>query len=192
MRAARFGGKSHQEQTMTPLAGYKTYIAAALAIAGALCGALDGEMSWQQAAALIVPSIIGAALRHGISTAGAALLRSVLQALAQAADQAGKKAIAVLVAASIAGVLAACSAQQAATADRLSASECEVLAWGEPLILELQASGRLDPNGQDVLKEVHDVLSAGCRNGDQTALARVPDLAKALVAILFAAPAKAA
>ena len=178
---------------MTPLAGYKTYIAAALAIAGALGGALDGDMTWQQAAAVIVPAIVGAAIRHGISATSAELLRTVLQALAQAADRTDKKTGAMLLIFVLgATILAACSAQQVATVDTVSAAECNVLSWGQPLILGLDASGKLDPNGQAVLKDVNDVLTAGCQNGNATALARVPDLAKALVAVLYSTPSKQA
>lgn len=75
-----------------PLAGYKTYIAAVIACAGALLGALDGDVTWAQASAIITPAVIGAAVRHGLSTTVAALLPSIIDALAKAADQTGKKA----------------------------------------------------------------------------------------------------
>lgn len=94
------------------------------------------------------------------------------------------------------GALSACSAAQLAAvgattaavvtvANTVSSDECNVLTWGAPLVAGLDKSGLLDTNGQSVLANANSVLTAGCQNGDTTALARVPDLAKALVAILY-------
>jgi len=78
------------------IAGYKTYIAAVLAVLGALSGALDGDMTWQQSAAVVVPAVIGAALRHGLSTSIAALISAIVDSLAKAADQLAKRVDAIL------------------------------------------------------------------------------------------------
>ena len=51
------------------LSGYKTYIAGALAILGALGGFLTGTMSVEQAVNLAVPAILAMTVRHGIATA---------------------------------------------------------------------------------------------------------------------------
>ncbi len=67
---------------LTPLKGYKTYVAAALAIAGAASGAADGDITWIQAIQLIVPAVLGMTLRHGISTHAASMLRAVADAAA--------------------------------------------------------------------------------------------------------------
>jgi hypothetical protein len=101
---------------LAPLAGYKTYIAAVLAVAGALAGALDGDMTWQQASAIVVPAVIGAALRHGLSTTVAALLSGIVDALAKAADQASKKAPAILLALGVSALLGGCAGGSSAPA----------------------------------------------------------------------------
>jgi len=51
--------------------GYKTYIAGALAILGALGGFLTGSMSVDQAVNLVVPAVLAMTVRHGIATATA-------------------------------------------------------------------------------------------------------------------------
>lgn len=89
----------------TPLQGYKTYIASLVAVVGALAGALDGEMSWSAAMAVIAPAVIGAAVRHGISTSKAAIVEELLKALAKMADSAGQRTGAPLLAAMLGGAL---------------------------------------------------------------------------------------
>ena len=54
------------------LVGYKTYILAAVTILGAAASYLVGDMSIQQALAIVVPAISGAFVRHGIATTAAA------------------------------------------------------------------------------------------------------------------------
>jgi hypothetical protein len=108
-----------------PLSGRKTYIVASLSALGALLGALDGEMSWQQAAAILVPSLLAAAVRHGISTSSATVLQTLLDAAAKAADDTGKQAGAVLVGLAIAGTvlgLTACSGGAAKTGTEIAAA----------------------------------------------------------------------
>lgn len=97
-----------------PLAGYKTYIAAIVAVASALVAALDGDMTWSAASAVITPALIGAALRHGLSSTLAAILPSVIDALAKAADGAKKTAPVLLAAILLASQLTACSPAQLA------------------------------------------------------------------------------
>ena len=49
------------------LAGYKTYVTAAVAVVGALAAYLTGDASLVQTAQLVVTAIIGATIRHGIA-----------------------------------------------------------------------------------------------------------------------------
>ncbi len=49
------------------LNGYKTYIVAALAIAGALGGWLDGDLTAVAALNLAVPALLSMTVRHGIA-----------------------------------------------------------------------------------------------------------------------------
>lgn len=74
-----------------PLAGYKTYVTAGMAIIGALFGALDGDITWSAALGLIAPAALAACIRHGISTSTAALIQSVAMALAKAADDSARQ-----------------------------------------------------------------------------------------------------
>jgi VIT1/CCC1 family predicted Fe2+/Mn2+ transporter len=54
------------------LSGSKTYIAAALAIAGAIAAYLTGDLPMQEAVSVAVSAILAATLRHGIAKAPAA------------------------------------------------------------------------------------------------------------------------
>lgn len=54
------------------LSGYKTYIAGALTILGALGGFLTGNLGVDQAVNLVVPAILAMTVRHGVSTATSA------------------------------------------------------------------------------------------------------------------------
>lgn len=49
------------------LTGYKTYITAIVSIVGAVGAYLSGEISLVDAAQLIVPAVLGAFLRKGMS-----------------------------------------------------------------------------------------------------------------------------
>lgn len=49
------------------LSGYKTYIAGALAILGALGGYLTGNLPVEQALNLVVPAVLAMTVRHGVS-----------------------------------------------------------------------------------------------------------------------------
>jgi hypothetical protein len=51
------------------LSGYKTYIAGALAVLGALGGWLDGELTVAAALNMAVPAILAMTLRHGMAKA---------------------------------------------------------------------------------------------------------------------------
>lgn len=51
--------------------GKKTYIVAAGAVLGAISGVLTGTVSIEQAAQLALTAILGATIRHGVSTATA-------------------------------------------------------------------------------------------------------------------------
>ena len=53
------------------LSGYKTYIAGALTILGALGGFLTGNLAVDQAINLVVPAILAMPVRHGVSTTAA-------------------------------------------------------------------------------------------------------------------------
>ncbi|HEY8949999.1 MAG TPA: hypothetical protein VIM56_14030 [Rhizomicrobium sp.] len=53
------------------LSGYKTYIAGALTILGALGGFLTGSLAPDQALNLVVPAILAMTVRHDVSTATA-------------------------------------------------------------------------------------------------------------------------
>ena len=50
------------------LRGKKTYAVAALSIVGTLMAALTGQISYPDAAQLIVTAVMGATLRQGIKT----------------------------------------------------------------------------------------------------------------------------
>jgi hypothetical protein len=54
------------------LSGYKTYIAGALTILGALGGFLTGNLAPDQAINLVGPAILAMTVRHGVSTAASA------------------------------------------------------------------------------------------------------------------------
>ena len=56
---------------MIMLSGYKTYIAGALTILGALGGFLTGNLAVDQAINLVVPAILAMTVRHGVSTTAA-------------------------------------------------------------------------------------------------------------------------
>jgi hypothetical protein len=58
--------------TTDMLSGYKTYIAGALTILGALGGFLTGNLGVDQAVNLVVPAILAMTVRHGVSTAAGA------------------------------------------------------------------------------------------------------------------------
>lgn len=53
------------------LSGYKTYIAGALTILGALGGFLTGNLAVDQAINLVVPAVLAMTVRHGVSTTAA-------------------------------------------------------------------------------------------------------------------------
>jgi len=50
------------------LSGYKTYVTAVLAIAGAIAAYLTGEASAMDAAQLVVTALLGAFIRNGVKT----------------------------------------------------------------------------------------------------------------------------
>ncbi len=54
------------------LSGYKTYLAGALTILGAIGGFLTGTLPVEQAVNLVVPAILAMTVRHDISTAASA------------------------------------------------------------------------------------------------------------------------
>ncbi|AMP14886.1 hypothetical protein CPter291_2629 [Collimonas pratensis] len=53
------------------LAGKKTYITAGLGVLGAMAGVLTGGVSYFEAAQLILTSVLGATVRHGVDGAAA-------------------------------------------------------------------------------------------------------------------------
>lgn len=55
------------ERHFQMLKGYKTYITALLAVAGAVGAYLTGEMSITDAVQIIVPALIGAFVRNGMA-----------------------------------------------------------------------------------------------------------------------------
>jgi hypothetical protein len=181
---------------LAPLAGYKTYIAAVLAVLGALAGALDGDMTWQQAAAVITPAIIGAALRHGFSTSITALISAIVDALAKAADQMGKKSGTILLAGIVLGALAltACTGPTNPE-DTLTEGDPLVFAYRvacgaysdsrAPLAVAVQM-GLFDTAGQKALAEGTAVADQIC-NGPtppkdiNAAIAKVNEVAAAVL-----------
>ena len=48
------------------LKGYKTYVAAAVAVITAVAGYLVGDISVAEAAQLVLTAVLGATIRHGI------------------------------------------------------------------------------------------------------------------------------
>lgn len=50
------------------LAGYKTYVVAALAILGAIAGYLTGDLSLADAAQTVLTAVLAATVRHGVTT----------------------------------------------------------------------------------------------------------------------------
>jgi hypothetical protein len=175
---------------LAPLAGYKTYIAAVLAVAGALASALDGDMTWQQASAVIVPAIIGAALRHGLSTSVASLISAVADALAKAADQVGNgaapKALAVFLLVGMA--LAACSTPaNTPPVDALTFAyqvACGAYSQAKAPLAVAEQLGVFDPAAQEG-------LTAGMAGADQLCSSPTPpaDLNTAIVVVNKAAAA---
>lgn len=57
---------------MGKLSGYKTYVAAALAVIGAVAGFLTGDLSMSDAIGVAVSAILAATVRHGIASSSAA------------------------------------------------------------------------------------------------------------------------
>ncbi|MQQ99246.1 hypothetical protein [Glaciimonas soli] len=51
------------------LAGKKTYITAGLGVLGAVAGVLTGGLSYFAAAQMILTSVLGATVRHGVDSA---------------------------------------------------------------------------------------------------------------------------
>lgn len=96
---------------LTPLQGYKTYIAAMLAIVGAMLSALDGDLTWPQAFDLIVPAVLGMTIRHGVSTQALSIMASLASAVVKAASD-GTKASTILACIVFAMTLSACSTAQ--------------------------------------------------------------------------------
>ena len=50
------------------LAGYKTYITAALAILGAVASYFMGDLALADAIQIVIPALMGAFVRHGVTT----------------------------------------------------------------------------------------------------------------------------
>lgn len=88
------------------------------------------------------------------------------------------------------GLIAGCSSAQLtktnAILDKVSETQCNVLSWGQPIVQTLSVAGKLDPTGQEILNDVNSIMLAGCQAGDKTALARLPDIVKAMLAIIYA------
>jgi hypothetical protein len=175
---------------LAPLAGYKTYIAAALAVIGALAGALDGGMTWQQASAIVVPAVIGAALRHGLSTSIASLLSSILGAAAKAADQVGKRPSAILVALVLSAALqlGACASGGSTTPQATLAFAyqvaCGAYSQAKAPLAVAEQLGVLDQAGEDA-------LTASMAGADQVCASATPptDLNAAITLVNRAAAA---
>jgi hypothetical protein len=177
---------------LAPLAGYKTYIAAILAVAGALAGALDGDMTWQQASAIVVPAVIGAALRHGLSTSVASLISGVADALAKTADQFGKvapKAIAALLLTASMLALSACVTAPAGSppVDPLLFAyqvACGAYSQAKAPLAVAEQLGVFDPAAEQA-------LAAGMAGADQVCSAPTPpaDLNAAITLVNRAAAA---
>ena len=55
------------ERAFQMLSGYKTYIAAVVAVVGAVGAYLSGDMSIAEAAQIVVTALIGAFVRNGVS-----------------------------------------------------------------------------------------------------------------------------
>jgi hypothetical protein len=53
---------------MTMLSGYKTYIAGAFTLLGALGGFLSGNLTSDAAINIVVPAVLAMTLRNGIAT----------------------------------------------------------------------------------------------------------------------------
>jgi hypothetical protein len=175
---------------LAPFSGYKTYIAAVLALAGALASALDGDMTWQQASAIVVPAVIGAALRHGLSTSMASFVSATVEAAAKAADQVGKRSGAVLLAIAFSAAfwLGACASGGGGTAQDplLFAYQVACGAYSQakaPLAVAEQL-GLFDAAGEKA-------LAAGMAGADQVCSAATPpaDLNGAIALVNQAAAA---
>lgn len=54
------------------LSGYKTYIAGAFTLLGALGGFLSGNLTPDAALNLVVPAVLAMTVRHGVATAAKA------------------------------------------------------------------------------------------------------------------------
>lgn len=87
------------------LKGYKTFVVAALAIIGAICAYLVGDLSAVQAGQIILNAAIGATLRDALNTtAGHAIETAVVAVLENAALPAVASAPAVQTVAPVQGV----------------------------------------------------------------------------------------
>jgi hypothetical protein len=53
---------------LTQLAGYKTYITAAIGILTETGLVIDGEVTWQNAIPVVITCLLGAFIRHGVTT----------------------------------------------------------------------------------------------------------------------------
>jgi len=57
--------------------GFKTYTAALLTVLGSVVLGFTGGISWVQAAFLVVPAVVAACVRHGVSTSTASVLEKI-------------------------------------------------------------------------------------------------------------------
>jgi hypothetical protein len=57
---------------MIMLSGYKTYIAGALTVLGALGGLFSGNLTADAALNLVVPAVLAMTVRHGVAKAAKA------------------------------------------------------------------------------------------------------------------------
>ena len=71
------------------LAGKKTYITAGLGVIGAVAGVLTGGLSYFEAAHIILTSVLGATVRHGVA---GAVEGAVADVVADAANGGGVNA----------------------------------------------------------------------------------------------------
>jgi hypothetical protein len=118
-----------QQMNLAPLAGKKTYIAAFLALSGALLGGLDGDLTWPQSFDIIVPAVLGLTIRHGISTSALSLAASLAASIAKAASDAGKTIAVLLLVLGLGGaVLTACTPAEIAEVQVAVAASCAAYA----------------------------------------------------------------
>ena len=157
-------------------AGEVTSIWSAAGLSGIIAAYLLGQITPEQAIVGAAVAVVGYLLPED-----KALAQAIGKAVAE--NTPALKSLVPAIVATGVSLLAACTPAQQQLADTVSTDECQVLAWGTPIAAALGSA--LNPTAAAIVADATEVLDAGCTNGDAGALARAPDVAKALVALIY-------